>query len=403
MKSIWKVALGCLVFASLATANAYTVFTINDRGSSWQETDVFVIGYAGGVGNQFVAVAATRAYKILERYPDRKMVFMYAMDSSQARDRQTASQVAGAKITVSNSSSLTMDIVVRELAKHSRITSLHFSGHSSALYGFGLQKGQRFTPDRNKLIGLKRNFTDGAYIYLHGCNTGFTSATGLSEIWELPVFGSLTSTDFQQLHADGEWYWNNKGQYPDRGGWRRANNLSFEAPKSCQTLACHRLKANNHPYTGGWGKYETGLPFFKAFCRFPLNNSRSYQRCTSGIWEAILTWPSTQNLSRRGFSRSEYIGVVKDYLCPKIDGYSVDRGCSQVLDQSLNSGSVSSSKFFWGNQPSCSFSGCDVYQTSGRSNLGGSRTTLFTSRDAGNSALVQEFRMYLELYDRFAR
>lgn len=391
-----------VALAMSAQAWAFTSFSLNDNGQRNQATDIFVIGYAGEVGTQFVAVAMTRAYKILERYPHHRMVFLYALDKNAARDRQVVERIPQVKLRESNSSPLTMNRVIQELSQHRNITSLHLVGHSSAIHGFGLQKDQRFTSDYSRLIGVKRNFAPGAYVYLHGCNTGFTSATSLSEIWELPVLGSLTSTDFQQLHQDGQWYWNNRGQYPARGGWRATNGVSFNAEKPCNTMACHRLKANNHPYSGGWGNYETGLPFFKAFCRFNINNSRAYERCARGVWESILTWPSITSLNKR-LNRQDYQEVVKDFLCPKLDGRSIDQTCRNVLDQGVRSGSVPTQKFFWGNQPTCSLQGCSVSTMAGASNLGGNRTSLFTSRDSGNQTLITEYQFYLSLFDRYVR
>ncbi len=386
-------------FIFTQTAAAYTVFTLNaNQFKANAPTEVFVIGYAGEVGNQFVATAVTRGLKHLDRAPNRQLLFIYANDNGATRDLQRVRALPGAVVLLSNSQDLTMARTVAELAKLSSITSLHFVGHSSATNGFGLQKTQRFTADRNTLLPLKSKFAPEAYVYLHGCNTGFQSAPALSTIWELPVLGSMTSTDFQQLHQDGQWYWNNRGQYPASGGWKRSNDQSFNQTRSCQALACHRLKPNNHPYVGGWGKYETGLPFYKAFCSFDTRTSSARARCERGLWNSIQAWPSVESFTSGRPSFETYKTVVKDFLCPRLSSHpTVDRTCRAVLDEAELTGRVSTTKFFWGNQPACTLQSCQISTTTGPSRLGG-RTTLFTSRDSQNQALIEEYKMYLDLF-----
>lgn len=396
---VWLCVLFCL------QAQAWTVFTLNgDRGLR-SETDIFVIGYAGGVGSQFVATALTRAYKILEREPNRSMIFLWANDRSAYEDRMVVQDIPGVRILESNEHGLTLNRVIQELERRRNITSLHFVGHSSALYGFGIQEGVRFQADARRISGISRNFANGAYVFLHGCNTAFHSAPELSRIWGIPVFGSLTSTDFQQLHNNGDWYWNNRGQFPAQGGWKRSNDQSFAQTKDCRNMACHRLKPNNHPYGGGWGRYEIGLPFYKAFCNFNQRTSRQERRCAEGVWNAFLDWPSTTNIPTRRFfannSAQTFEEIVEDFLCPKLNGRTIDRDCRQVLDTYRRTRQVSTSRFFFGAQPECTMQSCSVSTTTGNSNLGGSRTTLFTGVDSGNLTLIREYQMYENLFRRF--
>lgn len=159
------------------------------------------------------------------------------------------------------------------------------------------------------------------------------------------------------------------------------------------------MKTNNHPYNGVWGKYEIGLPFHKAFCNFDLSNSANASACYEGMWNAMLTWPSTKVFDEFS-SRRTYRDVVVDFLCPKIAGYSVDKTCKKVLDDA-DRGYVSSSKFYWGPQLNCDFKKC-YFGTKNVYNRDGALVTVFIGEDAGNDTLVKEYLLYMELFDRYA-
>ena len=91
-----------------------------------------------------------------------------------------------------------------------------------------------------KTIGiekLKGHFSNDAYLFLHGCNTGFILAPFLSK-----------------LHSDGEFYLTAKGFSPN-SDWAHRNKNSYNFETSCRYGKCLRLKPDNHPYIGYWGEY----------------------------------------------------------------------------------------------------------------------------------------------------
>lgn len=396
-------ALTLLLFAF--EIQAYTLASF-DQSFNWKRpTDLFIVGYGNEAGTLFINTAITRARKQLDTFGrERQILIIWAKEKEGAHDSRYVENL-GLNVLYSSNDLIDMDMTIAWADKLKTITSMHFVGHSNAWGGSVLQKNINLTQDAKKLSKLKRKFTDDAFIFLHGCNSGFKSAPELSAIFEVPVFGSLTSTDFQQLHNDESWYWNNKGQYPS-GGWTRTNNLSFNTPKNCSGNACYRLKANNHPYGGTWGRYETGLPFHKAFCNFDLSKvsliarKKAIDTCYGGIWNALKTWPSVAVLNEYS-SEQTFKKVMIDYLCPKMEGRSIDQTCEEVLDAADRKQSTSA-KFFWGAQLNCSIHNCQ-WQTKKVPSDEYGQLTVFLAPDVGNKTLIEEYELYKKVFNHFSR
>jgi hypothetical protein len=396
-----KLLTGFAIAFTLATgpANAWTIFSLgNVEVRENSKVDVYVIGYGKELGTQFLNTAVTKSRMQQQAFPDRAQLFMWALEKNEKWDADTVRKIPGAKVLATSKNELSQALIVAQLKNLKKISSLHLVGHSSATAGFGMQPGKRFVEDRKELSPLKKNFTDDAYVFLHGCNNGFISAPVLSSILEVPVIGSLTSTDFQQLHRDGTWYWNNPGQFP-AGGWSPVNTQSFTSDRSCSSFACHRLKPNNHPYVGSWGKYETGLPFYKAFCNFNTTTRSGKAACDQGLRQTMKTWPSVLNLQINK-NTADFKKALKDFLCPTLNGRDTDKVCHEVLDHFDRTGSVLNKKFFFGTQTPCTMNGCQVERFIVNTQSFG-KVPAFRSADAGNRTLVNEYKLYLDLFNQY--
>jgi len=372
-----------LVFTNFA--QAYSVFTVgNDRWNANVTSHIFAIGYGGEVGLQFLETSMARIRKIQEEYPQDQIVVFWALNSSYQSDRNVLRNV-GVNILEANDQSLTDTAIYKYTQALKSIRSFHMVGHSSALYGFGLQKDSRLKVDATKMGHLKNRLTKDAVIVLHGCNTGFYMAPQLSQLLSVPVLGSMTSTDFQNVFEDQEWYHNNPGQYPSTGSWSSSNSISFRSRVSCSSMGCSRMKPNNHPYVGGWGQYFTGLAFYKSFCNFKLS-SKGEERCRLGLQQMLRTWPSVQS---NNFANTDtYRETVLDFLCPRLAGHSVSQKCRNVLNGTSES-------FFFGKQMRCHLSGCEfqAIQTQGGN-------VTFDSPDYGNETLLKEYQLYMGFLQR---
>jgi len=364
---------------------AFNVFTLNSQLDSSKTTDVYVVGYGPEMATLFLQAAVTNAKRQNELFPERQQLIVWALDNGAEKDLAVL-QRQNFTIIDSNSNKLTMTKLVPILKQLTSISSFHFFGHSSAWFGLGLQEGSRFDDSSSKISFMKELFTEDAYAIFHGCNTGFFSAPKISEIWEIPVLGSLTSTDFQRVHNDGHWYHNNEGQYP-HGGWSNSNGLSFENSKSCQNMSCYRMKPNNHSYTGHWGSYEIGLPFMKVFCNF----SNQKGNCSLGTVKALLSYP-TEIYSNSTPSREVFQAIVTDLLCPRLPNSNANSNCTKIL-----SGETPNASYFLGNQLLCDLKGC-TFEVRKKITIRGTRRE-FIGKDAGNETLLREYALYLQAFD----
>lgn len=373
------------LFLFCQTAMAFNVFTLNGPFDTQKTTDVYVVGYGPEMATLFLQSAVTNARRQNELFPERQQLIVWALDNGADKDLAVL-QAQRFNIIDSNSNKLTMTKLVPILKQLTSISSFHFFGHSSAWFGLGLQEGSRFDESSSKISFMKELFTEDAYAIFHGCNTGFFSAPKVSEIWEIPVLGSLTSTDFQRLHTDGHWYHNNEGQFP-RGGWMNSNGLSFESSRSCQNMNCYRMKPNNHSYTGHWGSYEVGLPFMKVFCNF----SNQKGNCSLGMVKALLSYP-TEFYSNSTPSKELFEKIVTDLLCPRLPNSSANLNCQKAL-----SGENPNATYFSSNQLKCDLNVC-TFEVRKKITIRGTRRE-FIGEDNGNKTLLNEYALYLQAFD----
>lgn len=368
--------------------SAYTVFNIdNSHFSEERPTEVFILGYGGDLGDQFLRTAVTRAMRHKELNPSYQQLIIMAREKSKGKDIAKIQSFGFSPYSASNGG-LTPAAVFNILKRLRSIKSIHIISHNAALSGAGLQKNIRLNHDHEGWNEIRHKL-DNAYIFIHGCNTGFVFAPKLSEKLQIPVFGSLGSTDFQQLHNNGSWYHNNKGQYP-AGGWasRNMNN------NSCYKGHCHRLQPDIYHYSGYWGSYGTGLPFFKAFCAFNTNE-KGMAKCNAALIQSLKSWPSTENEKLDNWASIER--KLIDFLCPIHATKSVRENCLEVLNDYRN-GQKSYATTFYGNDANCYLSGCDLTIKKISIRRSFKKVWGFFTDDNKNETLVREYQLYRDAF-----
>ncbi len=371
------------VFLLSAPAQAYSVFTL--KPVSWNKVksvDIFIAGYGEELGLQFLYSAVTRAQKHDEVYSDeRAQVIIWAKEWSERKDRNAITR-RGFSILRTDRGILSNSDVVKELNSFSAISSLHFFSHNAAFGGAALQKSQRLGKDSINWEGLKAKFTADAYIFLHGCNTGFIVAPGISKKVQLPVMGSMTSTDFQEIYDNGNFYHNNSGwgQYPEGLSKKKTSSNLFAEEFPCWRGFCHRMMPNEHTYRGDFGYYKVGLPYYQAFCNFKDNKGA---KCGAGVAHAIK--------GAAGLLGENWEDKVVDYMCPRMADPKVFETCVASLK------GQSEESVFRGKILKCSREKCHAEIKGGGGGLFRRKPRYFDGQDAGVEQFRNDFNFFMSL------
>jgi hypothetical protein len=346
----------------ISNSNAFLIATQDAQSSVdyTKETDVFIVGYAGELGSSFLKTSATLANKSKEQNPGRQRVFFV---ENREKDRTSSKYVAamGMSLISFDDKPFTTTTLMDHLQKFSKIKAMHVVSHGALENGLGLtdrDSDGRWSYKTKNLNKLK--FTDDGYIVLHGCNTGFWQAPQFSQLIGVPVFGSLTATNFQQPFTDGQWYFHDVGLYPPTEKFLTLNDLAFEEPVTCAEGGCFRLKADFFTYNGYWGDFAEGggLSFLKAFCTFGKEQSVRDEKCLKAMIQFIRVFPSTQSLNANS-SIDDYKNVIKDFLCGVRLNNSLRKDCFDNLELSLSSPNMTYAGFR-GNVLKCdNFGVCD--------------------------------------------
>lgn len=380
MKSSVIVILLC----SVLNAHAYIVTTL---GGSSPKTHVFVIGRAINLGDLFLRSAQTKIMRYKDMYPNERILVIGAGELH--KKRSFIKNNFGHKILYSDSKKLTVSRLTSLFKKLDDVQSVDFFSHSGAVYGIGIERN---TPIRFSntalMMAIKASFSLGAYVVINGCNSGFVQAPKMSEVLGVPVFGSLTSTDFQKIHNNGQWYINNRGFYPE-GGFARVNSSSYATAKNCYGQSgCVRMKPDNHMYVGTWGSYKVGLPYYRPFC----SEGVSQRHCDRSIAQEVILYPANR-VASRSISREEFRDSVVDYICPQDKNSIRNLSCKNYL---LSNGQVPpTTKIFRGKQLECTDSRCH-YKTSGSGNR--VRFEFEQIYTKGYDQLVVDYRRFMQSF-----
>ncbi len=349
---MFKSVIAFLAFIIISNVQAsYHVASYNtDTLDTSRPTRVLVVGNGDDLGLLFEEVAKAKAVKYTENNPSEQIV-LFAIQEKEMGSEWSLKRY-GFKIQRNDNSTFDGKELVKEVSKFKKILSLDIFSHSSAQFGIHLDgRANRLNTSTRGLEALRPNFMKDAYAYLHGCNSGFNLAPFLSNIWGIPVAGSMTSTNFQKLHSDGNFYLTEEGYAPN-SEWATTNTLSNDLTSECKTGTCLRLKPDNTPYVGFWGAYrEGGLPFYKFFC---MKNSEA--DCQRVMAKSMLSHTLTVNLKKTS-SLAEYKKGVLDFLCPVSSKKDLRGECEAKLEEALVTKDMTYNPFSRP-QVECDFKGC---------------------------------------------
>ncbi len=310
-------------------------------------TRILIAAEGGTVGTLFQEAAVSQGYLIRDRFPDDQIVFIFVNENREV-GQEPMLRRWGLEVVDRVSEELSLPRLMAGLLPFGAIRSIDIYAHSWKDYAV-LTSQNRFTGDRSLSV-LAGHFTDDAYAIFHGCNAGWELAPKAAREWRIPVAGSLVGTNFEKLHSNGNFYFNDEATKPP-GPWASENALSFSYRRSCRAGGCLRMKPDNRPYDGVHGRVFSGAPFYKFFC-IGLESAR----CLQGMTMSVLSQLDLSPLNDER-SKEKYRIAVENMLCPIDRGSTLREDCRRALRAALKSGDLKYSPFA-GTLAICSWSEC---------------------------------------------
>lgn len=422
-----------LLFACGRNDTQYAPQAVGTQGLEAIKKDsrkrIFIVGSTHGLGALLVNVSLDRArrYQELNRYSLEKSIvekenilpeqFVFIMTGEVADEKYHNLQInslknsgkilIGEALELNSKDYLTSEGLMKILGELENVASIDFFTHHAASLGPRLEED--WLPQhwfnlircKNKeecVVGdgvaeLGKIFTSDAFVNFHGCNGGIPLAPELSKLWNIPVSGALSATNFATLYSDGKFYSPYEHQYPDNEKVVRSNQWSFEESLPCLNGSCRRMKPENTVYNGRWGSFGHGIPFMKFFCNW---NNPDLERCEKAMVTSLMAFPSIAPITPSS-NLDQFKANLFDFLCP-IDALGYHKGSmrSKCIDSLEKQEALS---LFKGKEPYCDLNGCDVEIYCDRDYYCRSRYSS-TSRSPASDNTLREYMHYLSGFER---
>jgi hypothetical protein len=363
-------------------------------------THILVVGNGSDLGTLFQAASAAKARKYADMYPDEQVLLISVKekDKDGNTNQSRLTSWGYSNIEERGFGSFDSKELLSEMKKFSKIASVDVFSHSVAYYGVILDGTFNRMDPSDGYADLAGHFTSDAYAFLHGCNSGQLLAIVFSKQWGIPVAGSLTSTGFQKLFTNNQFYSDTEGLYPKTGSFNDVNRVSYSRNATCAEAACRRLMPDNVAYDGYWGRFDDGgLGFYKFYCE-----TVSDETCFKTMAKAALSYVSVKNINASS-SVEDFKTVLYDWLCPQ-DPTGVKRtNCSAALEKAIATGNDAYDPFE-AKSLQCDFKGCKARFTCMKAPIigllrEGSCKVINDRPSSKTTTLVQEYKAYLKGFD----
>ncbi|MBX3021761.1 MAG: hypothetical protein KF799_08810 [Bdellovibrionales bacterium] len=299
-------------------------------------THVIVTGHGGKAGTLFQNVSAARAQKYAEVFPDHQ-VMLITVNELDDDDNARKLESWGFTILHGRSSMLSVSYMVDEMRVLKKVASFDLYSHANEANGASLDADYLSKNSREVRV-LKGLFTANAWAAIHGCNSGWSVAPALADMWGIPVSGSFTGTHFERLHTAGDFYPYDLALAPP-GPFAVENPLSYNQPISCAGGGCMRMHPDPYRYWGEWGVATHGLGFMRFFCG-PVRSPD----CERRMALSLVGYIGKTNLNLQS-TAAEFTSVLKEYMCPIHRDQPVRNACEQGIDRALASGDMQYTPF----------------------------------------------------------
>jgi hypothetical protein len=343
-------SLFCLIIASESFASYFILSMDAAEENLNVRTHIVVSSLGNDLGYAPAWAGASKALRIKKSFPNDQVLFFAP---GPASDRAVFSQMGFPKIKFVPDTLWPKEFI-DHIEPFLKIASLHTFGHGAIIEGFFLDRQPKSThdirlyPNDINLPRLVGHFTDDAIVTLNGCNNGHSFASTLSKLWGVPVAGALTGSHFEQIYRDYRFYW--IGSADTFSGGLTVNTDAFL--KDCKN-GCIRMRPDYVPYSGHYGKYQKGLPFYKFFC-----NDISETKCLAGMALSVVMNVSPVPLSQT-ITYDEYATAVREWLCPTYKvGSTIQTQCEKRLAEMTPDVYDINYTPFMGKSMQCTFTSC---------------------------------------------
>lgn len=287
---------------------------------------ILLIGDSDELGELPLHAATTRARRYAQLYPKDQIVLFVTKDVTSATVAGTSATVVhqepfGNSVALADLSRLSGPKLVQALQRFARIASIDFFGHSSPFGALLESSGDDRVLAASmpvNMASLKDNFARdrSPYVTFNGCNGAAHVAPELSKLWEVPVSGALTGSNFQELMSDGRWYFNDDGFSPPGTTKAKKNDKSFGpgSTPSCGAGACVRMKPQDSPYRGVWASPETGFQYGLGYYKFFCDYADPHGTCAKGMATSLYAFPSIKPIDKSA-SDADVKEVLADFFC----------------------------------------------------------------------------------------
>jgi hypothetical protein len=369
-----------LAFSFACTGHAFFVAVPTSQGAVRfdQPTRILVSGRGTDLATQPQLSALGRARLYRRNFAADQVVLISIFETPENR---AALLNQGWTFVVENAARFDTEAITREILIFQRLNSLEFFGHNSPSLGTQTDgPGLRYDFRHPIVATIASHFERGAYAIIHGCNSGWILAQGLSKVWGIAVAGSFTGTRFEHLHSDGHFYVYDDARAPNNHWATRTAD-----GESCAGGGCIRMRPAYAPYVGKWGDYDGPLlSHYKFFCQL------DEAACEKTMALSLFGFTAERSL-RPGAGEAEFRRVVQEYLCPVYKDRTITENCYRQLS-GLEQGQTPPTVSFVVGAPQLS---CNLKACSGVMKCDDHTCKIDGRQSKDSTTLAQEYRHFM--------
>lgn len=363
------------VLADLIAKMSPGVFDDNVR------THLIIIGHGEDEGILFQWAGISLAKKIIDQNPRDQILFLTPRYDSWGDNTVTLKR-SGFHTVEDSPEYFTTRRVAEQAFRMQKIAGFHVFGHNSPFYGTSLSGG-RLWPDSQAFAHLKFRMTEDAIGGVYGCNSGYEIAPTFSELLGIPMYGSLTGTDFEMLHESQEFLKYHTPTAPV-GKWAAEHRTGYKQIERCSQRGCFRMKPENTIFRHGNGLYEANLSFYKLFCK-----NIDSKICERLMWKGITIYNTATRVDIHS-TEDQFQQALFDFMCPHSYGSSLRMECIAALAKADRRTYKPAKTPQW----QCDFNGCQyIYAPHPRTGL-----YSFYKKTDSETTFVDEYELYMKSF-----